>query len=116
MEPLARLDVSVVGPVSVVRLAGELDMSNAGELEARVLATVGATNPVVVDLSGTTFVDSAGVRLLDHLVAAIEPVRPVRMVVPGSGPVAFTMRLCGFREDLLCGSREEAVAAVTGAT
>ena len=66
----------------------------------------------MVDLTAVTFLDSSGVRLLDHLVAAREPDPLVRVVVAATGPVPFTLRLCGFRADLVAGSREEAFAAL----
>ncbi|MGH2942916.1 MAG: STAS domain-containing protein [Solirubrobacteraceae bacterium] len=53
------------GDVHRIRLFGELDLSNAGDVE-RELERVEATDArsIVVDLSGLTFMDSTGVRLL----------------------------------------------------
>jgi anti-sigma B factor antagonist len=55
------LDVQQIG---AVRLRGEVDMSNAHEVEAIVLRMSEAGGPVVVDLSDVTFIDSSGVRTL----------------------------------------------------
>ncbi|HEX6389387.1 MAG TPA: STAS domain-containing protein [Solirubrobacteraceae bacterium] len=51
--------------VTVVRPAGELDLATVGVLDDRLheLAAEGAT-ALVVDLSGLTFIDSTGIKLL----------------------------------------------------
>ncbi len=45
-------------------LQGELDMGTAPELEARLAALSEARSPAKLDLSGLTFVDSTGLRVL----------------------------------------------------
>lgn len=112
MTPLASLTVEQEPPVTVLRLAGELDMSNAAQLEQAARDATAEAAGVVLDLTEVTFLDSAGVRLLDHLVAAWAPPERLRVVVAEEGPVRFTLRLCGFPEALLCASRGEARAAV----
>lgn len=97
---------------TIVLLAGEIDMSNAGALEDTARAAVGDAAAVVLDLREVTFLDSAGVRLLDHLVAQWEPVRRLRVVAAHEGPVRFTLRLCGFPDRLLSDSRAHALEAV----
>ncbi len=114
MTDLARLDTEVHGSVLLVVLTGEIDLSNAAELETRVAEAAGDLAALVVDLTAVTFLDSAGVRLLDHLVAARQPDPQVRVVVSAAGPVPFTLRLCGFRDDLLCDSRDDALAELSG--
>ncbi len=114
MTGLARLDTEVHGAALLVVIAGEIDLSNAADLEDQVVEAAGGLPAVVVDLTAVTFLDSAGVRLLDHLVAARQPDPQLRVVVSPSGPVPFTLRLCGFRPDLLCGSRAEALADLSG--
>jgi anti-sigma B factor antagonist len=110
MSDLARLETEVQGTVLLAVLTGEIDVSNAAELEDRLAAAAADLAGLVVDLTGVTFLDSAGVRLLDHLVADREPDPLVRVVVIDSGPVPFTLRLCGFRADLVATSREQALA------
>ena len=49
----------------VVAIAGEVDISNVGGVEAEFAALVGAARrPVVVDLSALAFMDSSGVAML----------------------------------------------------
>jgi anti-sigma B factor antagonist len=115
MSELARLDTAVRGSVLLAVLSGEVDISNASMLEQRIAAAAGDLRPLVVDLTEVTFLDSAGVRLLNHLVAAREPDQPVRVVAPKTGPVPFTLRLCGFRDDLLGTDVPTAITDVAGA-
>ena len=53
------------GEELLVRAFGELDLSNAKTLEAELRRAIGGDAPgVVLDLSGVTFIDSAGLRVL----------------------------------------------------
>jgi anti-sigma B factor antagonist len=63
--PLTQTSVSVVeergAGMTVLRLTGELDMAGAPEVLRRVDTLIAAGDPrVLVDLSGLTFCDSAG--------------------------------------------------------
>jgi anti-sigma B factor antagonist len=109
---LARLETEVRGDLLLATLTGEIDVSNAADLEARLADAAGELPGLVVDLTAVSFLDSAGVRLLDHLVASREPDPQVRVVAAESGPVPFTLRLCAFRPDLLATRRDEALAAL----
>jgi anti-sigma B factor antagonist len=111
---LASLETQARGELLVATIQGEIDMSNAAELEMRLVDAIKGTSGLALDLSGVTFIDSAGVRLLDHLVVAAEPETPIRIVTDASGPVPFTLRLCGFREDLLAPTMTDAIHALEG--
>ncbi len=55
--------------VLTARITGEIDLSNASELEETIVDAVPNTAlGMVVDLSGVEYLDSAGVRMLVHLV------------------------------------------------
>lgn len=59
--------------LSVVALAGEIDMASSAELERQLGALEGAEGfQVVVDLAGLTFIDSSGIRALVVAAKAIE--------------------------------------------
>lgn len=93
---------SRLGGIDVVRLAGEIDLANAGLIGREVAAQTIEARAVLIDLTAVSFLDSAGVRLLDTLVAAMSDRRtPIRLVVAESGAVRMTLRLCAFREELL---------------
>lgn len=111
MSDLAALSVTNLGTTRLVTVTGEIDMSNAQTLEERVLQSTPAAAAVVVNLTGVTFIDSAGVRMLDHLlVRGAVPPEAVRVVTAGA--VRTTLRLCGFRPELIADSVEDALRAL----
>ena len=65
MNPLARVDVEWHGDTPVAAVDGEVDASNVGDVAAvlRQLVT-NRSNELVVDLSPTSYLDSAGINLL----------------------------------------------------
>jgi anti-sigma B factor antagonist len=77
------------GSVPVCELRGELDASNVENVEERLLESV--TNEVpglVLDLSDTAYLDSAGVRILFDLARRLRTRRQeLRLVVPLEGVV-----------------------------
>lgn len=72
----------------VVRLSGVIDLSNARELEARVLERGDGTGPLVLDLSELDYLDSSGLAMIDRLAGALAARnRPLRLIAP-EGSVA----------------------------
>jgi anti-anti-sigma factor len=65
------------GPVAVVRLAGELDLSGVGDLESRLAPVVTApeVREVVFDLAELAFIDSSGLAVLVKTAGSGKPVR-----------------------------------------
>lgn len=56
---------SWAGPQAVITLPAEIDMVNADEIRDKLLAAAGCDLAVlIIDMSGTTFCDSAGVRAI----------------------------------------------------
>lgn len=104
-----------VDGAELVRLVGEIDLANAAELGREIAARTRSARAVLVDLSTVSFLDSAGVRLLDELVGELdERDTPIRFVVGGSGAVRMALRLCAFREELLTDDVATAANAVRG--
>ncbi|WP_433077200.1 STAS domain-containing protein [Dactylosporangium sp. CA-052675] len=102
------------GGCEIVALLGEIDHATAPLVERDVLASVRATTGVVVDLTRTTFLDSAGLLCLDRMVTAFgDRGAPVRVAAPADGMVRFTLDLIGFLPDLLTEDVDAAVAAMT---
>ena len=65
MSDLASLVVEGRDPAVVARIRGEVDISNASELGQEITAAVGNDAPgLVLDLSETRYLDSAGIRML----------------------------------------------------
>ena len=69
MTAPARMTLEGDEEVLTARITGEIDLSNASELEETIVDAVPNTAlGMVVDLSGVEYLDSAGVRMLVHLV------------------------------------------------
>jgi anti-sigma B factor antagonist len=91
-----------LGGTDLVRLVGEIDLANAPAIGREIVAQTGAAGAVLIDLTAVSFLDSAGVRLLDSLVGAMdERNTPIKLVVGEAGPARMTLQLCAFRDDLL---------------
>ena len=84
MSDLATVMVERHGELQVVRLAGEVDISNAGSLEDHISEAVpNDAAGLVIDLSDTGYLDSAGIRMLFELGQRLGGRRqPVAVVVP----------------------------------
>ena len=95
----------------VVRINGDVDHANAEPVEAEVLGAVAGSAAAVLDLTAVTFLDSAGVRLVDRVAAALGPgpSPPLRVVAPEPSPARFTLVLCAFPAALLCTAVEQAL-------
>ncbi len=57
---------ATAGGEATVSVAGDLDLTSAEELDRVVRDQLGRT-PLLLDLSGVTFIDSSGLRALDGL-------------------------------------------------
>ena len=100
-----------LGRADLVRLAGEIDLANAPEIGREIVRQTGRADAVVIDLTAVSFLDSAGVRLLDALVGDLFAAgKRTRLVVGERGAARMTLRLCAFREDLMATDLERAAA------
>jgi anti-anti-sigma factor len=84
VNDLAHVDAALHDELCLVRVRGEIDLSNASDVGDAVAAAVpGAAARVVVDLSGTTYLDSTGIAMIFHLSERLGHQRqPLRVVVP----------------------------------
>jgi anti-anti-sigma factor len=90
MTPLAYLRVDWHGETPVAALEGEIDSSNAAEiaLALRELVT-NRSVALVIDLSPTRYLDSAGINLLFALAAELRARHlKLRLVVTPASPIA----------------------------
>ncbi|MGH2554524.1 MAG: STAS domain-containing protein [Actinomycetota bacterium] len=97
MNGLARIEVEETPGLCLLRIKGEIDMSNAQELSAEIEAAVPNGAPtLVVDLTETTYLDSAGVKLLFLLADRYRARRRVlRLIVPPEAPIRAVLELTG---------------------
>ncbi|MEV6931360.1 STAS domain-containing protein [Dactylosporangium sp. NPDC051485] len=105
--------VYCAGGCEVVQLVGEIDHATAPLVERDVLVSVRASTGVVVDLSETTFLDSAGLLCLDRVITVFsDRGAPVRVAAPAAGMVRFTLDLIGFLPGLLAEDVPAALAEI----
>ncbi len=79
LDPLGAVDHTLDSGALVVRLRGEIDISNADAigtqlerlLDAAAGSAEGATSSFVVDLSELGFMDSSGIAMLLHVAARV---------------------------------------------
>jgi anti-anti-sigma factor len=81
--------------VAVVVLAGELDLTNAAEVERR-LDEAATEQGIVIDLNEVTFLDSAALHMLFRV--ARRPGPPLGIVLEPTALVARTLRIVGLDE------------------
>lgn len=81
----------------VARLTGEVDMSNAEELGATVMAaTPGDARGVVLDLSEVDYLDSAGIYVIHGMRASLQARgQSLVLVIPADSPIHDALRLSG---------------------
>jgi anti-anti-sigma factor len=96
--------------VDVVRVAGEVDLTNADVLQKAVEGT--STPSVVLDLSSVAYLDSSGIRAIDrgHRQLAAEH-RSLFIVSPPDTPADLTFRVAGFRTEMLLASLDAALSS-----
>lgn len=93
------LDTQRHGAAAIVRVEGELDAYSAPGLEdlgANLLAE--GTTEIVLDLAGTTFLDSSGLRAILTLHRRIENVRGELSLGNPSEPVLRLLEITGLNE------------------
>jgi anti-sigma B factor antagonist len=78
-----RLETTSAG-AAVVHVSGELDLATAPRLEEAVASAPPAT-PIVIDLSGCTFLDSAGMRSLVNASRRTLPEGRIHLVTTDPG-------------------------------
>ena len=111
----AQISFGKIGDAELVRLVGEIDLANAPEIGREIISHTGAAGAVLIDLTPVSFVDSAGVRLLDSLVGDLDDLGTrIRLVVGETGAARMTLTLCAFRDDLLATDLGQAAADLAG--
>jgi anti-sigma B factor antagonist len=84
------------GGTVLARLSGEIDLSNAGAVEDRVIGGLAGATAVAVDLSDLSYLDSAGLALLSRLAGRLtERSGSLRLVAPPEAVVGRTLSISG---------------------
>ena len=97
MSALAELAVSEDNGVVLVRVQGEVDMSNAGDIGVQIQGSVPNTAfGLVLDLSTSRYVDSSGLKLVFDLHSRLQSRQQVlALVVPKGGLVHRVFEIAG---------------------
>lgn len=83
MNELAEVSVETAGDTVVAHVNGEVDLSNVDDIRTVLIEAVSHESEcLVLDLTGTTYLDSTGVRLLFELAERLQGRRQeLRLVV-----------------------------------
>jgi anti-anti-sigma factor len=112
---LAELELDDPGDVRVARLIGELDLSNASDIaDALAAAAEEAVLGMVIDMSGLTHIDSAGVRLLFDLRRRLSVRRQaLALAVPRDARIRDVLEMAAMHETVpVTATIDEAVDTV----
>lgn len=115
MAELAQVSFDAVDGVTVARLAGEIDISNAAAVGERLSgAAPSDAAGLVVDLEPLSFLDSSGVSMLFALARRLSGRRlKLRVAIPRVSPVRRVLELVDFaRAAPVDDSVEQAVASL----
>ena len=90
----ARVVRSIEHGTEVVRITGEIDLSNAAQVRDAIGAALPDLPVVVLDLTGTEYLDSAGIAMLFRLAERLSYNRQeLQLVVPSDAPIRAVIRL-----------------------
>ena len=95
MTPLAEVHVEWHGELAVAAIAGEVDASNVATIGATLRGLVtNRSEQLVVDLTPTTYLDSAGINLMFSLGDELRSRQlALRLVIAPSSPIARMTRI-----------------------
>ena len=119
MTLLAHITAEHRAGLAVVRVEGEIDASNMNWVESRLRALLtNQSDGLVVDLSATTYLDSAGIALWFALAAELQQHRQqLHLVVVDNSSIARMVTLTGLDEAVPTHpTLETALAAAGGAS
>jgi anti-sigma B factor antagonist len=104
------------GDAAVARLAGEIDMSNAGELGTAISSRVDNESPaLILDLSELSYLDSSGLSMLFELDRRLATRRQVlRIVVPPDASIRRALELGGLDASVNVDASMEAAQSALG--
>ena len=97
MTRLATITDEHHGDIPVVTIAGEIDASNSSEIAGRLYAALSnRSTAIVVDLTPTTYIDSAGINILFEVNNDLgERQQQLHLVVDEASPIARMLGIVG---------------------
>ena len=97
IDPTAFVTASAEGDHVSISIAGEIDLSNADEVEEQITSAIpNRCTSASVDLTDVTYVDSVGMRLFFNLVAQLRTAQiELKMIAPPSSPARRIVDISG---------------------
>lgn len=94
MTARARVETSTIGGIEIVRLIGEIDLSNSAPVLDAIREALPDGDEVVLDLSKTGYLDSAGIAMLFRLAERLSyNRRELQLVIPPDAPIRAVIEL-----------------------
>jgi anti-anti-sigma factor len=85
VKSIGQAELELHGDVLVARVVGEIDLSNVDDIEATITQSVTPeTTGLLLDFTPTTYLDSAGIRMVFELARRLEARRHRLRLVAGS--------------------------------
>ena len=102
MTEYAVVDARTSKGVQVVRITGEVDLTNAIEVRDAISRVASAdVTVIVVDMTETAYLDSSGIAMLFRLAERVgERRQELRVVVPSDSPVRAALELTDLPETI----------------
>lgn len=94
------VEAAVVDGTTVVRVSGEVDAASSPDVAAALDGAAHEGRPVLLDLSRTTFIDSAGIRILVRSMWAIREAGSSLRLASASEQVETVLRITGILDVL----------------
>ena len=118
MSPAPDVSIEQDGDVVVARVAGEIGLATAAGVGSELSSAVpNQALGLVIDLAGTTYLDSSGVSLLFDLAERLRRrQQAIRLAVPEGAPLRRVLRIVDAGGAVpIVPSVEEAAAQIRGA-
>ena len=94
MTDLARIEASSANGTGIVRVAGEIDLSNSASVRDAIVDATSEASLVVLDLTAVEYLDSAGIAMLFRLAERLGYHRQeLQLVVPPDASIRGVIRL-----------------------
>jgi anti-sigma B factor antagonist len=100
-DELVQVELEHANGVLVVRLTGEIDLSNVDQLQQRLTVLVAPGQDLTLDLTGIEYIDSQGLRLLVQLHENhVSSGSKLQVVAPPGGFTREVLEMTSIDEDI----------------
>jgi anti-sigma B factor antagonist len=111
------LEIERRNDVPVAHAREDIDAANARSVGIELAETIGGGSALVLDLSETRYVDSAGIDMIFRLAERLRQRRAqLALVIPASSPLTRLAEIVGLPRSMpVCDTLEQALAACSDA-